>query len=82
MKSAELNELVKISEKAIEQLNGQINIFGLKLDQTLKDVPENEKQKVAELKAVTTKAINLAKMGKAEEAKAIITDFQNKQNAG
>ena len=82
MDQSNLKELVKISEAAIEQLNGQISTFGLSLDQALLNVPQADKRKIAEAKAVTTKAINLAKMGKAEEAKAVITDFQKLQNAG
>ena len=82
MESKNLKELQKISEAAIEELRAQINIFGLTVDEALKNAPPEQKGKIAEAKAVTTKAINLAKMGKAEEAKAIITDFQNSQNAG
>lgn len=82
MQRDNLKELLKISTKAIEELTAQINIFTGVVDQAVKSVPEEFKGDIAEAKAVTTKAINLAKMGKAEEAQAVLTDFQKRKNAG
>jgi hypothetical protein len=64
----------------MDQLNLEISIFDKTLAQTLENAPEADKGKIEEVKALAQRAINLAKMGKAEEAQAVIKQFQSRQN--
>lgn len=72
-----LKQLMKLAEKSMEQINKEIRIFELTLDESIKNVDDNDKGEIESLKALSTKAINLAKMGKAEKAQEIIRNFQN-----
>ena len=76
-KSDQLNQLINIARKSSEQINKEISIFDESLKEVLKNVPEEQKAEVEKLMSATTKAINYAKMGKAEQANEVIQNFQN-----
>ena len=76
-KDQNLQDMIMLARKSAEQLNSEIVIFDKILDSTLKNAPEEDKRELEEVKALATKAVNLAKMGKAEEAQNIITQFKN-----
>ena len=78
-KSENIKELQELSRKAVSELNTQIRIFESSINQTLENVNEDEKSEVEKLKALSTKAINLAKMGKADQAQQLIKDYQDER---
>ena len=76
-KSGNIKALTNLADKAIDQMNEEIAIFGKTLDQSIINAPEGDKTIIQDFKALTTKAFNLAKMGKADEAQALIRSFQH-----
>ncbi len=76
-KTEDLAQLQKNSELLAEQMKQSFSIFEKKIEDALLQAPEEDKKAIEDVKAVTQRAINLAKMGKAEEANKLLKDFQN-----
>lgn len=76
-KNQNLNSLLQLAEESRKQMNLQMSIFDGVLNEMVKEVPEKDKDKIEEFKALTQRAINLAKEGKTEEAQELIKNFQN-----
>jgi len=62
---------------ANEQLNIQMAIFEKSIQNVKENVDDEEKREIEKLQALSQKAINLAKQGKAVEADELIKQFQN-----
>ena len=75
--SNNINQMLELAKRSSIQLNQEIAIFDKILLDTIKNAPEDDKSDIERVKALATKAINLAKMGKAEEAQQVIKDFQH-----
>lgn len=77
--NSKLLELTKLAEKSIDELQGQINLFDLYLQETIKSVSEEDKKEVEKVRAISTQAFELAKMGKANEAQELIKKFEDER---
>lgn len=76
-KSDQLNSLIKLAEESKNQMNIHIRIFDETMSEMIKGVPEKDKGEIEKFKALSQRAINLAKEGKSEEAQELIKNFQN-----
>lgn len=74
---ANIEQLKKLSEKANEQMKAQMNLLDGTFREMMIQLPENEAKEVERLKMLTNKSIQLAKQGKADEAREIIKNFQH-----
>jgi len=75
-KSEQLNSLLKLAEESKNQMNLQIRIFDETMVEMVKGVPEEDKEQVEHFRALSQRAINLAKEGKSQEAQELIKNFQ------
>lgn len=76
----DINEQIKLANKAIEQLKNQNSIFEKIIQTALENAPQEDKEKIQKLQMTSMKAINLAKSGKITEAEEIIKEFSNGKN--
>ncbi|WP_440881401.1 hypothetical protein [Tenacibaculum sp. C7A-26P2] len=76
-KDLNIQQLLNLSKKASSQINLQVQILDTTFSELLKNLPQDEANEIDKLKALTQKAISLAKQGKAEEAQEIIRNYQN-----
>jgi len=76
-KTDNIEALTRLADKAIDTMNEEIAIFEKTLDKTISMSPSSDSEIIREYKALTQKAFNLAKMGKADEAQALIRSFQH-----
>lgn len=76
-KDLNIQQLLNLSKQASSQINLQVQILDTTFSDLLKNLPQDEANEVDKLKALTQKAINLAKQGKAEEAQELIRNYQN-----
>lgn len=76
-----LENLKRLSEMAIElsgQLQENISIFERQLEEKIKSAPEKDKNKLEDVRALTSQAISLAKTGRVKEAENLIKQFQQR----
>lgn len=79
-KGKNLKQLQDLSRMAVEsskQLDSQIGLINATISETLKNANESEKPEIENIMALTTKAINLAKQGKSDQAQELIKTFEN-----
>ena len=72
-----LKEQLETSKKLFSEINIQNRIFGELIDNAIKGAPDQDKPEISKIKLIATKAINLAKQGKAEEAQTLIKNYSN-----
>lgn len=72
-----LQQLSKMAMESSKQLNQQMSILENVMSETLKNAPEENKAEIEKVKALTNKAINLAKQGKMQDVDQIIKYFKN-----
>lgn len=72
-----LQQLSKMAMQSSKQLNQQMSILENVMSETLKNAPEENKAEIEKVKALTNKAINLAKQGKMQDVDQIIKNFKN-----
>lgn len=68
---------MKMADKAIDQIKIQTRNFEQLMEQSVKSVPDADKQKVEEIRVLSIKAFELAKQGKGDEAQQLIKKFQD-----
>lgn len=72
-----IKQQMETSKKLFSEINNQNRIFGELIDNAMKGAPDQDKPEISKLKLMATKAINLAKQGKSEEAQTLIKNFSN-----
>ncbi len=80
--SRNIHGLAELSRKAAAQLNQELRIFDQLMEETVKNVPDDQKPQVEEVKAFSVKAINLAKKGRVEEAQALTKELIRQHQNG
>ena len=73
---------LKLSQKAVQEMNVQNRIFENILSEAVKGAPESDKGTVNEIKLKANQAIQFAKQGKPEKAQKIIEELQIKFTNG
>lgn len=76
-KSENLQQLMNLAQKSAQQINKEITIFDQWIKDVQKNVPDDQKSQVEEINALLIKAVNLAKMGKAEEAQELVKNYKH-----
>lgn len=67
----------ELAKSAVSEIKKQNRIFETLMHEAIKGAPEEHKKDIQRIQVLATKAINLAKQGKSEEAQNLIKDFQN-----
>ena len=78
---SQIEELRKLADKSMNQLQKEINIFDMQLAKNIEIAPQEDKALMEECRTMVQRAIALAKMGKAEESAELIHNFQKSQDA-
>lgn len=73
----QLNQLSKMAVESSKQLDSQLDLLNETIAETLRQADDSEKSEIEKIQALTTKAINLAKMGKADQVNDLINNFKN-----
>lgn len=73
----ELKKLIELSKKGTEQLEIELKKFDMTMAGVLKKAPEKDIPVVEKLQALTSKAIELHKQGKTQEANKITEEIKN-----
>ena len=77
IRSKSLQDMLEMAEEAADQMNKNISIFDKTLEEAIAQVPNEDKAQLEEVRALCTRAINLAKKGDAKEAQEILRRFQD-----
>lgn len=72
-----LKQQLETSKKMFSEINNQNRIFGELIDNAMKGAPDQDKPEISKMKLMMTKAVNLAKQGKTEEAQTLVKQFSN-----
>lgn len=72
-----LKQQLETSQKMFLEINNQNRIFGELIDNAMKGAPDQDKPEISKMKLMMTKAVNLAKQGKTEEAQTLVKQFSN-----
>lgn len=73
----QINKQVKLAESLVKESKNQIRIFDDVLQEAIKGVEGDDKKEIERVRALSQRAINLAKQGKGDKAQEIIKNFQN-----
>lgn len=76
MDFSHINELINNSQKALQEIQNQTRIFENVMQNVLENAPEGDKTKIQDVQLLMTKALNLAKQGKGDEAQQLIKNFK------
>lgn len=68
---------MNLSKSAIEQMKSQQSMIDKSISIALEKCPEDQKDKMLNLKNLSQKVVNLAKEGKTEKALELIKQFEN-----
>ncbi|QHB40983.1 hypothetical protein HWC99_gp52 [Flavobacterium phage vB_FspS_tant8-1] len=68
---------MNLSRSAIEEMKSQQSMIDKTISIALKKCPEDQKDKMLNLKNLSQKVVNLAKEGKTEKALKLIKQFEN-----
>lgn len=68
---------MNLSRNAIEQMKSQQSMIDKTISIALEKCPEDQKDKMLNLKNLSQKVVNLAKEGKTEKALELIKQFEN-----
>lgn len=72
-----LKSLLDLSEASSKQIDTQVKIFEETFKGVIKNAPENDRNALEKMQALTAKAISLAKQGRQTEAQDVLNQIQN-----
>jgi hypothetical protein len=72
-----LQSQMELAKKSISEIKNQNTIFETLLHEAIKGAPEEDKQEIERVRALSVKALNLAKAGKTKEAQDLIKNFRH-----
>lgn len=76
-KGKSLKQLIEISKQTTKKLNVELEILDKTLDETIKQVPDEQKSEVEKIKGNAQRVFALMKKGKIKEANELIKTMQD-----
>lgn len=70
-------EQTELAKRAVAEMKKQTRNFETVMEQTVKKAPKEHQKELDEIRALSIRALNLAKQGKGKEAEQLIKDFQH-----